>query len=157
MSRLPRTVRDARRGKRAPETGRKGLAMSKVLILGVAFDAARVSAAKEEMASFLPMDGNSWTWEIAVSRAFDKLGASFPTSDTKNATVGLASATLRGILPNTKRDLWRTIRETPKDEPRLEVIIGAMVSAIVIHGARATGKSLAVPIAEPETAPAQRK
>lgn len=128
----------------------------KVSILGLVFAASAVEAAREEMASFLPMDGNSWTWEIAVSRAFDKLGASFPTSDTKNATVSLASATLRGILPNTKRDLWRTIRETPKDGPRMDVIMGAIVSAIAIHGARSTGRSIAVPMDETAPAPAKK-
>lgn len=127
-----------------------------VTIMGMTFDAARVESAKDEMASFLPMDGNSWTWEIAVSRCFDKLGTSFVSSDTKNATVSLASATLRGILPNTKRDLWRTIRETPKDAPRLDVIIGAMVASVIIHGARATGRALAVPVTN-ETSPAPKK
>ena len=127
----------------------------KVLILGMLFEAARVDAARKEIASFLPMDGNAWTWEIAVNRGMDALGATFPTTDTKNATVALASATLRGILPNTRRDLWRTIRETPNDSARLDVIIGACVSAIVIHGARATGRSIAVTI--DETSPAPKK
>lgn len=154
-------VTGARLSERGENPG-KGCAImgNRVLILGVALVASNVDAARKVIAGNLakgynnakPGEPGFWTWESMASEAYAGLGVAFPSTDTARETGRLTGAAMRGVIPNGAAR-WASV--TP-DAETVDLILGMLVATWAIHGARASGKSVAVSVAETSDKPAAK-